>query len=486
MSYFENIKEDVSSAIKIKKLAKSLKINYVIAKIMYHNGKNDIDYRTALKIYETLKELNIPFNLIDVLDIIDEYLINNELDLEILYKKIAYKIDRKYIDELSKYTDINSGANYYYGKYLYDLIKKGIPLSVAIKKFELSVIFEMKRFNLSEFSALAKLLFFKDNNVARVFENEYINKRAIVNSPYETIRNYLLFSPNYKRKIVNGITLISKTDKGLLNLEQLVNKVYTKANPNFLSVLTQEAFKNELILIDFPFYEYENTEYVYLYRYIYINQEKINYEDYWIYIFYHEATHFLDNMFGISITNELNSWFSSNDLTISKIIKFIKNKINIHEKALNIRNSKELVARNYANDKKKKKKWMQQIKTEYQNSDNNTIQLYMQQKKLYEMEKYKRFLVFLADIYDGLSCGLLKDEFNLYGHGTDYYSDYKHVLIEFLANIGVFYNTKEFDILCFEFGEELTKKIIKMYEIFLNFEKINEDTRKIKKIPSLN
>jgi hypothetical protein len=43
MSYIEKIRNNVVAITETKKLAKAKKVSYTVAKIMYHNGKKDIE-----------------------------------------------------------------------------------------------------------------------------------------------------------------------------------------------------------------------------------------------------------------------------------------------------------------------------------------------------------------------------------------------------------------------------------------------------------
>ena len=186
MNYIEKIKNNVLTAIRIKKMALALKVDYLVAKVMYHNGRNDIDLETATFIAKGLKDSKIQLRLIDDLDLITAFQSNPEnLYDQKIFREIARCANRKYINELSDYI----GADFYYGKKINALMKVGLSLDSAIKIFELKIRYEMEKNGLSELAAISKLLFFKDNERALLFEKAYRHQRAVKSSPASTVKN---------------------------------------------------------------------------------------------------------------------------------------------------------------------------------------------------------------------------------------------------------------------------------------------------------
>ena len=79
--------------------------------------------------------------------------------------------------------------------------------------------------------------------------------------------------------------------------------------------------------------------------------------------------------------------------------------------------------------------------------------------------KVKHWYVY--DIYDAIIRGRLQDKYGTAGHGRKYYSTDAKRVIEFIANIGIFYNNDSLDVLVYEFGEELAQELISIYKELL-------------------
>ena len=433
MTIDKNVKKNLDNAIENKRKE--------INKIKYNTNQKTITKLALLK-----RELNI---LLDMSKEIDT------LKLGQIYRRISEYSNRKYVDDLSDYIY----ADYYYGKEIYNLMKKGFSLDLAIKIFDAKVKLKMKKSNLSELAALANLLFFKNNVPAMLFEKEYQNQRAIKKDVISTIRNALLLSGDYKTKKIKGITLLSQTEEGLKNLEYLVNYVYENGNIQYLNKLSLEASENNLIIGDFSLYDSTPVCYSSFYKYISLEGEKPiknKVDD-----FYHETTHFLDNLKGQQTSKYNDSYFSTSDSTIEDIFEKIKSKVNILPRGLSLSYLTYFKTNQYIDDPILNQKWLEKIKKEYWYASSEDIQLYMQQKRLYERKKYKILINSIIDIYDGLSGGLLH-QMGTIGHGKEYYSDPEALFKEFIANIGSIYNFDGIDVLNHELGPELASKIIKI------------------------
>ena len=166
MNYIEKIKRNVTDAINVKKIALAQKVDYLVAKIMYHNGKNDVALEDAIAFAKIINESKIQLRLIDDLDLITTYQSHrNTFNKENIFKEIAGYVNRKYINELSNYIY----GDVCYGLEIDKLMKTGLSLDNAIKVFELKIKYEMKINGLSEFAALSKLLLFRTNEKAMLF-----------------------------------------------------------------------------------------------------------------------------------------------------------------------------------------------------------------------------------------------------------------------------------------------------------------------------
>ena len=478
MSYIENIRKNVAEAIVIKKNAKSKNIDYITAKIMYHNGANDIDLETAKKIKTLLEESHVPVRLIDTFDLIDEYnfIVENKIThgiKNIINKKIHQKVQRKYVKELSNYIF----ADDYYGEIILKWMKKGIPLKAAIQLFEIKLRYEMKKNNLSEIAALAKILFYENNETAKIFERAYLNNRVIYYKPSSTIKNEILFEDEYKKKKVNGITLVSKTDEGIKKLEYIVRGAFDTINSEMVHILQETAEKNKLMLsdINFTYGNKKGAHYLSYYNYIHLNEtdkilkgENINSEvlNEQIMVFYHEITHFLDDIKG-NKESEKGLYYSEENPIVNSLLDKIGKSLNPIQRGLSLAYLTNMNAKRYANNPELNQRWMQEIKDTFPTINKKDIKIMMQQKRLNERKKFKLVYSYLIDIYDALTGGKLYTYFSAGGHGKKYYKTKHSILTEFIANIGLIYDSNETDILRFELGDELTEQLIDMYREFI-------------------
>ena len=61
------------------------------------------------------------------------------------------------------------------------------------------------------------------------------------------------------------------------------------------------------------------------------------------------------------------------------------------------------------------------------------------------------------------------------GHGIEYYERKGLDLIEFMAEIGAFFNNDCMDVLIYEFGKEITKELMDIYNEMLEKSKDQYD-----------
>ena len=477
MSYIESIKKNISDAIEIKKIARSKNVNYAIAKILYHNGKKDIDLETAKKLAEIFEKNKIPLNLIDTFDLISvcnqSYNKSYSSVCAEISKHIVSSIDSKYFDTMEPF--MNYRFHYLYGRKILDLMKKGISLNSAVKMFETRVNLEKKKYNLSDIAALIKILYYGSNKSAKIFEKACQINSPLLNGSYlELIQRMILNNlSEFKKKNVNGISIVSETEEGLQKLESLIKEAYKQGNQDFLKKLSFEASQCELMVTDFSLHNDNDNSAFYSgdFHYIFMDKNSLSSPGK-LSVFFHEATHFLDNRLGMQEKNmKFGAYFSYdvNSSIIEELLEKIKSKVKIISRGLSMGYQTNLNADKYINNPILNKKWLQQVRDENIFSSGEDIQLYFQQKKIYERKKYLILDGYIMDIYDGLTNGTLHTFAGIPGHGQKYYKEFANILEEFIANIGAFYNSGGIDILNYEFGEELTTEIIRMYKNFISF-----------------
>ena len=82
----------------------------------------------------------------------------------------------------------------------------------------------------------------------------------------------------------------------------------------------------------------------------------------------------------------------------------------------------------------------------------------------------------MTDILDAITKGKLYSIAAVDGHGMKYYKNNEDkITTEFIANLGTIFNCGGIDFLYYEFGEELTNKIIEMYNNFMNYNDFNQE-----------
>lgn len=455
------IKQNVFNYQKIRQMAISEKIPYPLAKIMYNNGQTKIDKEAAEKILQVAEKKHIPLSLIAELNVFNIILNKSEFDLCDIYFKIANYANKSIINELDAYI----WARYCYGKQIYELMIKGYSIDDAIKTLDEKIKLEMQITGLSELAAWSKLLYLITDIAATEFEKAYKDNEAIKSKPIETVkRRIMTTSKEYKRTTINGITLISKTEEGLHNLEEVVIDAYSQGKALYLENLSENAKEYELFVTDFTILEKNSLASFYNSTWCYIFLS--NHNGCKRTTFFHETSHFLDDVIGREV-NGKDKYYSANNIFVSKTLEIIRKKIKIVPRGLSLAWFVMLNEMKYINNKELNEKWLLEIKQAKPHLNDVDLKNFLQQKKMYERKKYRLFSFCLQDIYDGLTKGKLHDFCSTYGHGRKYYSDPDKVSTEFIASIGEIYNNGGKDFLEFELGEELAKQLITLYEFFL-------------------
>lgn len=462
MSYIDKIWKNITDAVEIRKVALTQKVSFEIATIMYHGGQNDIDREKAEGILLALNANGISIKVAKNLEAALQQIggIYRNTSRAAINSKISFHARRKYVDELDEYIR----SNYFYGEKIREIMESGKTIDQAIAEFEKRVKKEMSENGLSELEALAKILCFGDNFKAKEFADSYLRKQAIKHDPVESIKRGMCTSDRYKHTTVHGIVLISETEEGLNSLISAVNYAFQHGQKDQMQLLEQEAAKRNLFIGDFLDSD-KKTSLAYFaskFKYIYLvpgmsaeqNAQKI----------YHETTHFLDVSLGDVRKGE---FLSPNSEVIEEILTILKEKIKFPVlRGMAYTKFPNVCAKKYSTNPKLNQKWLEEIKMDNPHASPEDIQLFWQQKVLYERKKHKALMHCLMDIYDGLTNGAIYKHFN-YGHGKEYYSAPENIAIEFLAQIGTIYNCGGVDVLNYEFGEEITQKIMMMYEQFL-------------------
>ena len=467
MTYIDRIRNNVNDAIEIKKLAVSKQIDYKTAKIKYFIKKYKFDEKKEEEIVKTIKEEKVPLKIIEKYNIINKY---RTFSFEKLFMEI-YEYSKTYtnMDDIDLLDDSLS-SKFYYGNFIYLLLEKGYSLERAIKKFDEDVIDEMKKHQLSKLEAIVKILLLEDVLPSKAFVEEFLNGRALKMNPLDTAVNGIISMNEHKK--VHGIIIVSKTKDGLKNLENLINKAYECGNQDFLNNLSEEAEKHTFVITDFSLFDnVKMPHYHKRYNYIFLNPNDTSLQ-----VFFHEMTHFLDRSKVLNEDDD-NQMFSSNNETISNLLKKIEEKVNVTNRGVSLSYLYKRNPHKYSLDPVLNEKWLKDIKKKYFYLGKNEINELLIQKQYYEEYKYDQLSDFLIDIYDAIKRGMISVlNVGTGGHGPFYFADSKRVMSEFLANIGTIYNSDGADILNYELGEELTNELLQMYHDFL---KENSENKKM-------
>lgn len=448
MNEIDRIKRNVSNILESLSLAREKSVSYDLARVMEHNGKNDISLEEAEVLLSLQKEIKVPLRLFPSIDF------TNVVNSTKLYEEIGRQFGGKMIESFPEY----AGSKQVYGHKIVELMAlHGCSIKHAQKLLERKVARDMKRYKLSETIAVADILYFKSPRLAKVFESCKDTSTSIE----EAVKNGFRTSKEYKTKTINGITLLSETDEGLKDLEEAVEAAYRTGDSQFLQAVSAKAKEKDLFLSDFAWQDKDNAELAFFesrFNYIRMSKKTNPHQ-----VFFHEASHFLD--YNIDAVDIKADRYSTQNTVAIALLKKIKEKGSLYSRGMNIKYLSRINAKRYTSNPELRKKWLSIIEEKY--TDRKKIKQAMRQKIAYERKKYSWLQQCFSDIYDGLSRGKLSSTFNITGHGKDYYNDFDNVLVEFIAEIGEAYNADGVDVLKFEFGEELASDLITMYETLI-------------------
>lgn len=482
------IKNNIETSSVISKIAQQNNVSFEVAKVLYNDGNYGISIEDAEIVVKISTANNIPVSLItdvmnrtgrppeetdleDIRDVYDEIFDNDEvktIGMPNLYYFQAVELASKYNFSL------------YEAKQLIDLKIKRYAERHNVSKEEATLIAGYKVDKKEAKRIMEAINYFRDNNI---MSNDIT---------YRKVREYLTICPDFYKKEIHGIQIISKTPEGLEKMEKAVNNMFEKGNPEFLETLESESIQRDLIVTDWV--ESKGVAYYnHLGEYIYIPINKSNDIDYLTESFYHEATHFLDFMgmgyisnnyslfkdvFESLDENVFNSMFDSlnnekiNDTLKKIVLGFMKDKdVHLKVRAMQmLLSSRKELANKYVLNEKLQKKWRDEIDNDKNHmwDSKQDRDIYFEQKVYYEKTKYYYLFSALSDIYDALSKGSFYDTFSLPGHGKKYYSDDGSDLREFIANLGAIVNFDGEDLLTHEFGEEIAKEMVYLVETIVS------------------
>ena len=498
----KEIDKNINKIKSISKIAQKEKIDFKTAKIMFNDGNNDIEISTAQKIKEIADKYKMPSNIVQrvILD-------NNDSDIEEWH--IYYEI-YKTNDIINQNEEIKKiGTSYSYIKKIHELIKYGISIEDADKIIQIKINAYSKLHKVSKLVATLKVAYDFEKDGAKKYAEiiDFFEKENRILSDYMelNLREYLYSSNTFKKKKINGITIVSKTEDGLQKLENIVNESMEKGNEEYRKLLEKASEKEALLITDYS-YSTISCHYTSL-GMIYLQTDERNISNLTD-VFFHETSHFLDN------TNRFDGddYYSEAEPKIREIFEKIRTEINNTPIELIIKNQKiplsirKLIqdvssktnmgiyakgikyfmlssnrnANEFICDARLNQKWKDEIEKKYSFYSRDDRNLFYRQKLNYEKQKYITLISAVYDIYDGLSKGNLHSYLGKAGHGKKYYSIKNNDIIEFIANIGAIYNSGGKDILEFEFGPELANEIIQIYKETIKNKRANLDESNMK------
>ncbi len=500
----KEITKNINNIIEIRKLAQEKQVDFKTAKILFNDGKKDIDIDTAKKIKEIADKYKVSSNIIQSI-ILD----NNNLDVDEF--DIYYKILKSNIiiqnEELKKI-----GAEYGYINEIQKLLKYGLSIEDADKLIQIKINAYSKFHHVSKLTATIKIVNNFEKEEALKYE-EILNffQKEGRNLNYrrsENLREYIYSSDVFKKKQVNGITIASKTEEGLSKLENIITEAFQKGKEDYIKELEIASNKRNLIISDYGYSSvscyYSPSDLIQ----INTNRNKL------LGTFFHETSHFLDEVnsynkdksfsevepkvreifekirtevnntpvnsiinnknIPLSIRKIIQKVSSETDIGIyNKGIKSLLPKIELSEDGIKYISPENKFANEFLNDERLNQKWKDEIEKEYSLYSKADRDLFYRQKLNYEKQKYLTLIGNVFDIYDGLSKGNMQSIFLTPGHGKKYYSKENNDLSEFVADIGAIYNSDGEDVLEFEFGKELTTEIINIYKEMIKNKKEN-------------
>ena len=471
--------------------------------------ENKISYKQAKEVFE--QRYSISYRLIM------KYAVKYKVPLEIIIGMIY--------DEGISFKQINDDN---INKYIYEVYVKDINKDVAfIKDYKPYVralrnrimgfpgVIERMQARVKEFAlennvstVVATLCWYYGYKLETAKEIEKIliyNEKNNIKSSYNIFKDYVNYLKNntlFKEATIYGITIYSKTEDGLERLVNLVKEAFLYGADDYKIELELLSNKYNLILTDY-YYKTDN-EASYNNHVIYISPDL---DTDLLETFFHESSHFIDDCKG-----GLNKNYSEKESRVRFLYESIKDKKDGESDKLGdtgnslIDNKEDLVtggiiekgiwleekgrlglADDYINNSSMIEKWKQEIIEEYDPKSKEELSEYLLQKKMYEKDKFLRVIDSIYDIYDGLVKGQLLDLYDTPGHGMDYYEDEGKDVSEFIADLGILYNSDCMDVLIYEFGEDLAKELMKLYkdllyknEDLLEYEDFLEETGAMK------
>ena len=297
---------------------------------------------------------------------------------------------------------------------------------------------------------------------------------------------------NFIKKTVHGITIISRTQERVDRLSKIVEDAFLYGKEEYKKQLEQLAKDNNLILTDIHYLEDENT--ATFFARINLIYMDLNCDDDLVDSFFHESSHFIDHIKGDGpdyysmledrvlelfnkIAEKINTEPYASIINNPNIPRFLKTVVTKYATTINKgvtekgkdykRKNASGLAIGFVNDSAMVEKWKKEIQEQYAPETEKEARDYLLQKKRNKTEEYIYLIDHVYDIYDAIARGRLRDKYGTGGHGRDYYASPEKRLLEFIANIGVFYNNDSIDVLVYEFGEELAQELISIYKELL-------------------
>ncbi|MBR3161510.1 MAG: hypothetical protein IKF19_02110 [Bacilli bacterium] len=492
----QRIKDNVKNIVEIRKLAQVKQISFDEARIMYNGGKNDIDFSDAKMINEVAKKYKVPYCVIQSM-VLENGWSGNDIMLSDVHRRI-------YLDYVkSNNAEINEiGSWYDYVLKLHILVSYGIPIEAANKLIRFKIDLYAKIHKVSKkISTLVNVYDMPKEGAFKYCEvlDFHKNNKLDIFSKALNLRRYICMSDEFKKEIVNGILISSKTTEGLDRLRTVVNKAFKEGNDEYTNALREQADLNSLFVTDFCFRD--RSCYFNFVHLIYMDNNKKTIDDE-LSTFYHETSHFLDDVgsssYGVlyseteekvrEIFEKIRVYITNSSIesiiTNNKIPLCIRNfiskfnsefDVSLNIKGFNLGFFSSIMIKKYIHNKELNMKWREEVDTEFCNYSEKYREAFFRQKLSQEAKKYKILINSVMDIYDGLSKGNLRSHFGISGHGKKYYSIKDNDLIEFIANIGSIYNYDGLDLLKYEFGPELSVEMIQIYKDMIKKGIVDDD-----------
>jgi len=499
-----------------------------ISKILFIKDfavENKISYSQAKKIYnqryseksQTIRKLarihQVPYELI--ISMVDD---DNLSFKQIDYDSINDKILNEYADKMNKHLLLIKD----YSIYIDEIRKRLInhthkSIADVIKEIERDIIKFSKNNNVS--IAIALLCVCSNYKIEEAKDIiDFLTYNEINNIDNDkdlniSYANYLNNCKELKRTSLYGITIVSRNEEQLNILERIVKYAFLYGNDEYKKQLQKLSKEKNLILTSIIYYGKDKFNAFFdEYNIIYMDvdhdklYQKASEEDY-IDSFYHETSHFIDYQtamnqnyyytidekiwdFSEKIREKINREPYKDIINNQNIPRMIRSMFTTYSNTFNKgflkkgseykKNTVDRLADKYIHDPTFEEKWKKEIEEEYKPESEDELKEYLLEKKIYERDKYLRLIGCVYDIYDGILGGNLHDKYHMSGHGREYYSNYKNLLTESIAEIGVLYNNDCMDVLNYELGEELTKELIEIYsEVLQKSKEINEKKQEV-------